>query len=79
MGAEVVIAFTTIASIILLARLYTRYVLVKNPGHEELAIVFAWVCLRFLLVNSFIYSLSVVSPAYRMNKQLASRAATSNL
>ncbi len=66
-GAEVVIAFTAIAAIILLARLYTRYVLVKNPGHEELAIVFAWVCLRFLLVNSCIYFLPVVVLAYRMS------------
>ncbi len=48
-GAEVVITFTIIASIALFGRLYTQYVLVKNPGGEELAIIFAWVCLNYSL------------------------------
>ena len=75
-GAEVAIAFTTIAFFILAARLYARYVLVKNPGREELAIIFAWVCLRsacqFLHLLSFNYE-----PRLQYG-QLALRVATSN-
>jgi hypothetical protein len=58
-GAEVVIVFTIIASFTLVARLYTRYVLVKNPGREELAIIFAWVCSRYssiMIPSTFLWA-----------------------
>lgn len=42
-GAAIAITFTIIASLTLAARIFTRKVLVKQAGYEELAIIFAWV------------------------------------
>jgi len=61
-GAEVVIAFTIIASFTLVFRLYTRYFLAKNPGREELAIILAWVSSRFCSVMRTTRSPPTLSP-----------------
>ncbi len=42
-GIAIGVSFTTISLGILFARLYTRFVLVRNSGVEEIAIIFAWV------------------------------------
>jgi len=41
-GIAMGITFTTISLGILFSRLYTRFVLFKNSGVEEIAIIFAW-------------------------------------
>jgi hypothetical protein len=51
-GAAIAITFITIALLTLVARLFTRFVLVKHAGYEELAIVFAWVRVTLLLAEA---------------------------
>lgn len=42
-GAAIGIAFTALTFLTLIARLFTRFHLVKNAGPEEIVIVFSWV------------------------------------
>ncbi len=68
-GAAVAIAFTTLASLTLVARLFTRFRLVKSAGYEELAIVFAWVRITFsaceALLSFSVYSFFFSCVTYR--------------
>jgi len=36
--------FLALATVVLFLRLYTRFVILKNAGTEDLLVVFAWVC-----------------------------------
>ena len=42
-GTATGITFLTIATLTLVARLYTRFALVRNAGVEEYAIIAAWI------------------------------------